>query len=106
MTTKDALTSTVTVTYENDPWKVSERQYYGRPIAATLEECARVLGDPEAEVRRAAASIEPYRHADGYPVWSLFLIERELHPERFHKAKSGGAPTRRRARTFQRRVVR
>jgi hypothetical protein len=95
VTTKDALTSAVTVTCENDPWKVSERQYYRRPIAAPLEECAWVLGDPEAEVRRAAEGIKPYRHADGHPVWSVFLIERALHPERFDKAKAG-APTRRR----------
>jgi hypothetical protein len=84
---------------ENDPWKVSEREHYGRPIAAPLEDCARLLGDPEAEVRRVAASIEPYQHAEGYPVWSLYLVERALHPERFRPARSGAAPTRVRAKT-------
>jgi hypothetical protein len=78
-------------------WK-QHRKDLAKPIAASLEVCARHLGVPEAEVRRAAERIEPYWHADGHPVWSLFLIERALHPERFRKANSGGTMTRRRTR--------
>lgn len=73
------------------------RRDLAKPIAAPLKVCVRLLGDPEAEVRRAAATIEPYWHAEGHPVWSLYLLERALHPERFGKHTSG-APTRRRER--------
>jgi hypothetical protein len=76
-------------------WK-QHRKDLAKPVAAPLEVCARHLGVPEPEVHRAAERIEPYWHADGHPVWSLFLLERALFPERFHKAKSGGATTRRR----------
>jgi hypothetical protein len=75
-------------------WK-RHRKDLAKPVAATLAVCARHLGVPETEIRRAAERIEPYRHADGHPVWSLFLLEKTLFPERFHKAKSGGTTTRR-----------
>jgi hypothetical protein len=78
-------------------WK-QHRRDLAKPVAAPLEVCACHLGVPEAEVRRAAEHVEPYRHADGHPVWSLFLLEKTLFPERFHKAKSGGTTTRRRTR--------
>lgn len=78
-------------------WK-QHRKDLAKPVTAPLEVCARHLGVPEAEVRRAAQRIEPYWHADGHPVWSLFLLEKTLRPERFHKASSGGVPTRRRPR--------
>jgi hypothetical protein len=67
-------------------------------VAAPLEVCARRLGVPVARLRRVAATVEPYRRADGAKVWSLYLLEKALHPERFRKANSGGTPTRVRAR--------
>jgi hypothetical protein len=67
----------------------------GRPVAATLPECSRLLRVPVERLREVAARVEPYRHLDGSPRWSLYLLERELRPERFGRA-AGGAPTRRR----------
>jgi hypothetical protein len=72
------------------------QKHYGRPVAATLEECAALLKVPVDRLREVAARIEPYEHADGHPVWSVRLLERELHPERFGRS-STGVPTRRRA---------
>jgi hypothetical protein len=39
------------------------------PLAVPLDVAAKVLARPLPELERAG--IEPYRHADGYPVWSL-----------------------------------
>jgi hypothetical protein len=80
---------------EGNNWAHAQK-HYGRPVAATLPDCADYLGVPLERLRPVAAQVEPYRHLDGSPRWSLFLLERELRPERFGKA-AGGAPTRRRA---------
>jgi len=53
-----------------------------RPVAAPLARCAELLDVDLAELGPAAATVEPYRRADGQPVWSLRLLERALHPER------------------------
>jgi hypothetical protein len=68
----------------------------GRPIAATLERCAELLGVDLATVRQAAVSIEPYIRSDGQPVWSLSQLERKLRPEAFGRRR-GGYIDRRRA---------
>jgi transcriptional regulator with XRE-family HTH domain len=72
-------------------WRDAE---YGRtrPIAAPLEECARLLRIPVDQLTPAAAKVEPYPHADGSLCWSLFQLERELWPERF---RHGAGKTRR-----------
>ncbi len=72
------------------------RRDLARPVAATLKECATWLGVTEDRLRPVAEQVEPYRHADGSPRWSLFLLERALWPERFHKDQPGSV-TRRRA---------
>jgi hypothetical protein len=54
-----------------------------RPIAASLERCAELLGVDLATVREAAAKVEPYVCADGAKVWSLMQLERQLRPEAF-----------------------
>jgi hypothetical protein len=61
----------------------------GRPIAAPLERCAELLGVDLATVRELAASIEPYRRADGTEVWSLMLLERQLRPEVYGRRRGG-----------------
>jgi hypothetical protein len=43
----------------------------GRPIAAPLERCAKLLGVDLATVRKAATKVEPYLRADGTRIWSL-----------------------------------
>lgn len=50
----------------------------GRPVACTLQTASQLLGVPPAAVRKAAAAVEPYRHANGTPRWSLMLLERAL----------------------------
>jgi len=62
-----------------------------RPVAAPLDKCARLLGVPLEQLKPVAAQVEPYQHADGHPVWSLFLLERQLHPERSGRRRRGGA---------------
>jgi hypothetical protein len=51
---------------------------YGRPVAATLAVAAQLLGASPQRVREAAQAVEPYRHANGSPRWSLMLLERAL----------------------------
>jgi hypothetical protein len=51
---------------------------WGRPVACTLQAASQLLGVPPAAVRKAAAAVEPYRHANGTPRWSLMLLERAL----------------------------
>lgn len=63
-------------------WQESERAA-GGPIAAPLAKCAQLLGVPLDQLKPIAERVEPYRHAEGYPVWSLFQLDRELHPERY-----------------------
>ena len=50
----------------------------GRPVACTLQTASQLLGVPPAAVRNAAAAVEPYRHANGTPRWSLMLLEKAL----------------------------
>jgi hypothetical protein len=50
----------------------------GRPIAAPLEQCAELLDVDLATVRKLAAQVEPYVHADGTRIWSLMQLERQL----------------------------
>ena len=47
-----------------------------RPVAASLERCAELLGIDLATVHRAAAQMEPYVRVDGTKVWSLMQLER------------------------------
>jgi hypothetical protein len=61
----------------------------GRPIAATLEQCAELLGVDLATVREVAANIVPYVRSDGTNVWSLMLLERQLRPEAFGRRRGG-----------------
>lgn len=58
-----------------------------RPLAVTIAEAAELLDLPVRTVRRYVRHIEPYRHADGSPRWSL----KEL--ARFH-ADTGRVVTR------------
>ena len=50
----------------------------GRPIAAPLDRCAELLGVDLANLREAAAKVEPYIRADGTRIWSLMQLERHL----------------------------
>jgi hypothetical protein len=61
----------------------------GRPIAATLERCAELLGVDLATVRQVAANVEPYVRSDGTNIWSLMLLERQLRPEAFGRRRGG-----------------
>lgn len=76
-------------------WEENERAASG-PAAAPLEDCAELLGVPLEQLRQVAAQVKPYRHAAGHNVWSLYLLDRAMHPERYGRS-TGGAPTRRRA---------
>ncbi len=70
--------------------------YLNRPIAASLDRCAELLGVELTAVRKAAANVEPYLRADGTKVWSLMQLERQLCPEAFGPRRPGGYITRRR----------
>ena len=61
----------------------------GRPIAATLEQCAELLGVDLATIRRAATDVEPYIRADGTRIWSLMQLERQLRPEVYGRRRGG-----------------
>jgi hypothetical protein len=69
-----------------------------RPVAASLERCAELLGVDLDTVRRAAAHVEPYIRVDGTKVWSLMQLERQLRPETYGRVR-GGYISRRRARS-------
>jgi hypothetical protein len=56
----------------------ANRADLARPIAAPLGRAAELLGVDLATVRRAARRVEPYRRADGEPIWSLHMLEVEL----------------------------
>ncbi len=60
-----------------------------RPLAATLERCAELLGVDLATVREVAANVEPYVRVDGTKVWSLMQLERQLRPEAFGRRRGG-----------------
>jgi hypothetical protein len=70
----------------------------GRPIAASLERCAELLGVDLATVRELAVKVEPYIRADGTEVWSLMQLERQLQPEAYRRRR-GGYLDRRRTRS-------
>jgi hypothetical protein len=61
----------------------------GRPIAAPLERCAKLLGVDLATIQRAAANVEPYIRADGTRIWSLMQLERQLRPEAYCRRRGG-----------------
>ena len=69
---------------------------YSRPIAAPLERCAELLGVDSAIVQRAAADVEPYIRVDGSKVWSLMLLDRQLHAEAYGRVRGGYVSRRRR----------
>jgi hypothetical protein len=61
----------------------------GRPLAAPLEQCARLLGVDLATVHELAAKVEPYLRADGTRIWSLTQLERQLRPEVYGRRRGG-----------------
>jgi hypothetical protein len=61
----------------------------GRPIAAPLERCAKLLGVDLATVRELATNVEPYVRADGTRIWSLMQLERQLRPEAYGRRRGG-----------------
>jgi hypothetical protein len=61
----------------------------GRPLAASLERCAELLGVDLAAIWEAAAKVEPYLRADGAEVWSLMQLERQLRPEAYGRRRGG-----------------
>jgi hypothetical protein len=69
-----------------------------RPIAASLERCAELLGVDLAAIREAATHVEPYVRVDGTKVWSLMQLERHLRPDAYGRVR-GGYLARRRPRT-------
>jgi hypothetical protein len=70
----------------------------GRPIAASLERCAELLGLDLAIICEAAANVEPYVRADGTRIWSLTQLERQLRPAAYGRRR-GGYLDRRRTRS-------
>jgi hypothetical protein len=69
----------------------------GRPIAAPLDRCAKLLGVDLATVCQVAAGIEPYIRADGTKIWSLMLLERQLRPDAYRRRRGGYIDRRRTA---------
>ena len=61
----------------------------GRPIAAPLERCAKLLGVDLATLRKLAANVEPYIRADGTRIWSLMQLERQLRPKAYGRRRGG-----------------
>ena len=55
----------------------------GRPIAAPLQQCAKLFGVDLATIQKAAAIIEPYLRADATRICSLMQLERQLRPEAY-----------------------
>lgn len=68
-----------------------------RPVAASLERCAELLGVDLATIHRASANVEPYVRVDGTKVWSLMQLERQLRPQAYGRVR-GGYIARRRVR--------
>jgi hypothetical protein len=60
-----------------------------RPIAASLERCAELLGVDLTAIQEAAADIEPYVRVDGTRVWSLMQLERQLRPDAYGRVRGG-----------------
>jgi hypothetical protein len=61
----------------------------GRPIAASLERCAELLGVDLVTIREAATTVEPYIRIDGTRIWSLMQLERQLRPEVYGRRRGG-----------------
>jgi len=68
-----------------------------RPVAAPLEQCAKLLRVELSIVRQAAAHVEPYIRVDGTKVWNLTHLKRRLRPNAYGRVR-GGYITRRRLR--------
>ena len=68
-----------------------------RPVAAPLEQCAKLLRVELSAVCQAAAYVEPYLRVDGTKVWSVTQLERRLRPNAYGRVR-GGYITRRRLR--------
>jgi hypothetical protein len=66
-----------------------------RPIAASLEQCAELLGVDLAAIQEAAAYVEPYLRVDGTKVWSLMQLERQLRPDSYGRVRGGYVARRR-----------
>jgi hypothetical protein len=45
------------------------------PVAVTIDQAAELLGVSVEQVEAAARQVEPYRHQDGTPRWSLFELK-------------------------------
>jgi len=54
-------------------WEEREQRLY-RPLAVPLADAAEVLDVDLDAVQAAARGIQPYRHADGSPRWSLLHL--------------------------------
>jgi hypothetical protein len=56
-----------------DNWSGTGKLHHGDvPLAVPdLAIAAQLLGRPLPMVERAAQEVEPYRHTNGWPVWSL-----------------------------------
>jgi hypothetical protein len=65
-----------------------------QPVAATLEQCAELLGVDLAQVEVAAVGLEPYEHADGSPRWSVRELAITLGLERRRTRSATGAKLR------------
>jgi len=61
----------------------------GRPIAAPLQRCARLLSVDLATSCEAAANVEPYICADGTRIWSLTQLELHLRQEVYGRRRGG-----------------
>jgi hypothetical protein len=66
-----------------------------RPVAASLERCAELLGVDLAAIREAATHVEPYVRVDGTKIWSLMQLERQLRPDAYGRVRGGYVARRR-----------
>jgi hypothetical protein len=66
-----------------------------RPIAASLERCADLLGVDLDAIREAATHGGPYVRVDGTKVWSLLQLERQLRPDAYGRVRGGYVARRR-----------
>jgi hypothetical protein len=82
------------------PGRLAHDPTLTRPIAASLERCAELLGVDLDAIREAAAHVEPYRRVDGTKIWSVMQLERHLRPDAYGRVR-GGYIARRRPRTSE-----
>jgi hypothetical protein len=62
-----------------DRWEDLHDRWKGRlPVAVTLAAAAELLAVDPRQVRRVAAKLQPYVHADGSLRWSLAAIALQL----------------------------